>query len=165
MNRLRHALGNFDGKAVSMLAEIRAEFGGRKTFVSELVSLAADDEGAVSDGATWLIKNMLDEGNRLTSSQTEDLINCLDAIATWQAQLHVCQSVRHLDVPARQTEAFADWLDPLLQSDRPFLRAWSMDALQHLASRNPNLRRRADASLDAAQRDPAASVRARARRW
>ncbi len=165
MKRLRDALANFDGKAVSMLSEIRAELGGRKTFIAELVSLAGDDEGAVADGATWLIKNLLEEGKRLTPSQTETLIGRLDAITTWQAQLHVCQSVGHLDVPARRTGAFADWLTPLLHSDRPFLRAWSMDALQHLAARNTKLTERAAAALDAAERDPKASVRARARRW
>ena len=165
MKRLRDALGNFDGKAVSMLSEIRAELGGRKTFVSELVALAADDEAAVSDGATWLIKNLLDDGAQLTPSQTEELIDNLDAITTWQAQLHICQSVQNLDVTARQSGAFADWLTPLLQSERPFLRAWSMDALQNLALQNPELVRRASASLEAARQDSAASVRARARRW
>ena len=165
MKRLRDALTHFDGKAVSILSEIRAGFGSRKTFVSELVALAADGEAAVSDGATWLIKNLLEDGAQLTPSQTEDLIGRLDAITTWQAQLHVCQSAGHLDVPARQTGAFADWLTPLLQSDRPFLRAWSMDALQHLAARNAELVHRAEAALDAAEQDPAASVRARARRW
>ena len=120
MTTLRNALRSFDGKAVSILSEIRAELGGRETFVAELVSLAADYEGTVSDGATWLIKNLLDEGARLTPSQTEDLIGRLDAITTWQAQLHICQAVRHLDVPAQQAGAFADWLTPLLRSDRPF---------------------------------------------
>lgn len=165
MKRLRDALGNFDGKAVSMLSEIRAELGGRKTFVSELVALAADGEATVSDGATWLIKNLLDDGAQLTPSQTEELIDNLDAITTWQAQLHICQSVQNLDVPAQQTGAFADWLTPLLQSERPFLRAWSMDALQNLALQNPELVRHASAALEAARQDSAASVRARARRW
>lgn len=165
MKRLRDALANFDGKAVSMLSEIRAELGGRKTFVAELVSLAGDDEGAIADGATWLIKNLLDEGARLTPSQTADLINRLDAITTWQAQLHICQSAGQLDVQVQQTGAFANWLTPLLRSDRPFLRAWSMDALQHLAARNAKLKRRAAAALDAAEQDSKASVRARARHW
>lgn len=165
MKALRNALENFDGKAVSMLSEIRAQFGGRKTFVAELAALAGDDDAAVSDGATWLIKNLLEEGVRLTKAQTATLLDRLDDITTWQAQLHVCQSVRHLDVPARQSDAFADWLTPLLRSDRPFLRAWSMDALQRLAAGNAELKARAAAALDAAEQDPKASVRARARRW
>ena len=165
MKALREALGNFDGKAVSMLSEIRAEFGGRKAFVAELVDLAADDDPAVSDGATWLIKNQLEEGVRLTATQMKTLLDRLDAITTWQAQLHLCQSVRYLDVPARRSGALADWLEHLLHGDRPFLRAWSMDALQRLAARNAELKKRASAALDAAERDPKASVRARARRW
>ena len=165
MKALRDALGNFDGKAVSMLSEIRARHGGRKDFVSALVSLAADDDAPVSDGATWLIKNLLEDDVRLTASQTEALIDGLDAVTTWQAQLHICQSVQYLEVPSTLAGAFTDWLDPLLRSDRPFLRAWSMDALQQLASHNPTFSGRAAAALDAAREDPAASVRARARRW
>ena len=165
MATLRDALRSFDGKAVSILSEIRAGFDGRETFVAELVSLAGDDEGAVSDGATWLIKNLLDEGASLTPSQTEDLIGRLDAITTWQAQLHICQMVPHLEMPEPLTDACADWLTGLLNSDRPFLRAWSMDALQQCAVRRATLAGRSEAALAAAEQDPAASVRARARSW
>ena len=165
MNTLEAALKSYDGKATGILSEIRASFGGRPAFLAELVRLAAHDDAPVSDGATWLIKNLLEDGVRLTRSQTEDLVGRLKAMSSWQAQLHICQSVRYLEASAPLADACADWLTPLLQSDRPFLRAWSMDALHHLAVRSANLAGRAEAALDAAEQDPAASVRARARRW
>ena len=59
----------------------------------------------------------------------------------------------------------ADWFETLLKNDRPFLRAWSMDALQKLAQQDAELAQRADTALAAAEHDPAASVRVRARRW
>ncbi len=165
MRSLEEALKGFDGKATSMLSEIRAAFGDRAAFPSDLVQLAVHGAPQVSDGATWLIKDLLDDGVRLTRSQTEDLVGHLGAISSWQAQLHICQSVRHLETSAELTDACAAWLTPLLNCDRPFLRAWSMDALQHLASRNKDLDGRATAALGAAAEDPAASVRARARNW
>ena len=165
MSRLEEALARYDGKATGVLAEIGATFGSQETFLSELVGLAAHEEAAISDGATWLIKAQLDDGARLTSSETEALLGHLDAIASWQAQLHICQSVRHLEIPGHLTNACADWLTALLVHSRPFLRAWSMDALQHLAQRDAELVPRAETALAAAEQDPAASVRARARQW
>ncbi len=165
MTSLGDALRRYDGKTTDILAEIRARFGDRPTFLSELVRLAAHEDAAISDGATWLIKASLDDGTRLTSSDTEALLNHLDKITSWQAQLHICQSARHLDVPTRLANSCADWFAALLTRDRPFLRAWSMDALQELAQRNAELADRAETALAAAEQDTAASVRARTRRW
>lgn len=165
MKTLEQALARYDGKATDALAEIRAAFGDQRTFLSELVSLTAHEDALIADGASWLIKAQLDDGARLTSSETEALLSHLDAITSWQAQLHICQSVRHLEVPKHLTKTCADWLAALLISERPFLRAWSMDALQELAQRDAELAARAATTLAAAEQDSAASVRARARRW
>lgn len=165
MNTVEDSLRSFDGKATTILTEIRATFADDDTLLSELIPLMADAETQVSDGATWLIKDLLDDGVRLTPSQTEDVVSHLSAAASWQAQLHLCQSIQHLEIPKHLTTVFADWLMPLLQSDRPFLRAWSMDALQHIASQNTSLAGDAETALNAAEQDPAASVRARARNW
>ena len=165
MKTLEEALGRYDGKATDVLAEIRTTFRSQETFLSELVPLAAHKDAMISDGATWLIKALLDDGDRLTGSETEALLGGLDAITSWQAQLHICQSVRHLVVPTHLASNCADWFEALLTSNRPFLRAWSMDALQELASRDATLGDRAAAALQAAEQDPAASVRACARRW
>ena len=165
MKTLEQALARYDGKATDTLAEICTAFGDRRTFLSELVFLATHQEATVADGATWLIKVQLDDGARLTSAETEALLGHLSAITSWQAQLHICQSVRHFDVPAHLANNCADWFDALLTSDRPFLRAWSMDALQQLAQQNTELAERAAAALRDAEQDPAASVRARARKW
>lgn len=163
MKTLEEALGRYDGKATDVLAEIRATFGSQETLLSELVPLAAHKDAMISDGATWLIKALLGDGGRLTGSETEALLGRLDAITSWQAQLHICQSVGHLAVPTHLARTSADWFEALLKNNRPFLRAWSMDALQELASQDVEMAGRAAAALQAAEQDPAASVRARAR--
>ena len=165
MTELEDALEEFDGKATSLLSEIKARFGDSPAFMDELIRLADCESGHVSAGATWLIKNLLEDGGRLSEQQTQDFLGRLNGVSDWQSQLHVCQSFQYLGMPAELAGACAAWLTPILRSDRPFLRGWSMDALQHLASRAPELGDSAAAALRAAEADPAASVRARARRW
>ncbi len=163
MSALFEALCEFDGKAVSILSEAHARFGARASFLSDLVELASNQTEHVGDGATWLIKNCLENGERLAPEMTEVLFSGLSEIGTWPAQLHLCQSFAYLDIPETSAVNAADWLDGLLQHTRPFLRAWSMDAYQHLAIQHPRFDERADMALVSDERDHAASVKARAR--
>ncbi|MGF1476148.1 MAG: hypothetical protein ACFB6S_11350 [Geminicoccaceae bacterium] len=165
MASLHEILNRFDGKTTAGLVEAKQIFSKSETFLAELVDFAADDQDHIAIGATWRIKASLDDGGRLPAWLIEKLIRRLDAVTSWQAQLHICQSARHLAMPDDVAHRFATWLRALLTSDRPFLRSWSMDALQHLASRHSRLRPVAAAALSAAAGDPAASVRARVRRW
>ena len=165
MTAVEDALKAYNGKRTDTLAEIRAAFSNGQGVLSDLISLVSHEEAPIADGATWLIKDCLEDGIRLTKSQTQDLAGQLCGISSWQAQLHICQAVRHFEMPPHLADSSADWLTGLLKSDRPFLRAWSMDALQHLALRNTTLTGRADAALAAAEQDSSASVRARARGW
>ncbi len=163
MSALFEALCEFDGKAVSILSEAQARLGGSAHFLSDLVDLASSQTEHVGDGATWLIKNCLENGERLTPEETEVLFSSLNVIETWPAQLHICQSFAYLDIPAPAAVGAANWLDGLLRHRRPFLRAWSMNAYQHLAIQHPSLEAPADVALVEAERDEAASVKARAR--
>lgn len=165
MSRLEKLLQRYDGKTIAILSDIRTEMAHREGFLSDLIALAGSDDAHVSDGATWLIKGCLEDGFRLTETEIEMLSGRLPAVSSWPAQLHLCQSFQFIDVPDRHAGACADWLTQFLNSERPFLRAWSMDALQYLAESAPRLKEQARVALELAENDPAASVRARARNW
>ncbi len=161
--KLFDALCVYDGKAVTILSEAQAKYGKEPAFISEVIKLASSPKTNVSEGATWLIKSNIESGTRLSARQTRNLFKGVEHITSWQAQLHVCQIFDYLDVPKDQATTVADWLTPLLQHQRPFLRAWSMNAFQHLAAQHKTFRVQADAALIDAENDKAASVRARAR--
>lgn len=163
MSALFEALCEFDGNAVSILSEAQAKFGASASFLPELVDLASSQTEHIASGATWLIKNCLEKGERLTPATTAVLFANLNEAKTWQAQLHLCQSFAYLEIPAPAAANTADWLDGLLRHKRPFLRAWSMDAYQHLGKQHPRLEERAEVALTHAEQDEAASVKARAR--
>lgn len=163
MKELLEDLREYDGKAITILGEIEARHGKSAAYAADLVGLAAHETAQVSDGATWLLKAYLESGGTLGAAATRRLFDSLDRITPWQAQLHLCQVMDRLDLPAAQAAAVVAWLTPLLQHKRPFLRAWSMNALQHVAAQHPRFAGAAKAALEAAEKDGAASVRARAR--
>ena len=125
---IREAMDTGQPLAMSELEDICAQFGHRDDFADTLILLAADAADPVSSAATWLIKHVLERGKILSPGQTGKLIEHLPAITAWGAQLHVCQSIRFLAIPPNYAAALLGWLRPLRRHDRPFLRAWALDA-------------------------------------
>ncbi len=159
---LRAAIDGYDGRSQSILSEAAARFGTAADYLDALVALAADQDGRVSDGATWMLKAALEDRRKLAAGQVMALVDRLDGLATWQARLHVCQIIGYLDIPIECAARLRDWLAPVLAHDRPFLRAWALDALCRLPDAENHGQR--EALLDRMAEDPAASVRARVRR-
>lgn len=164
MSDLLKALRKFDGKAVTILSEARARFGGDPDFMGELVSYIDSQEPYVADGATWLIKDCLESGLVLKPKEVEALVARLETAPSWQAALHLCQVTEFLKMTPKQAGCFGEWAARFLDHERPFVRAWSMSTLQHVAQQAPDMTARAETALAAAERDTSASVRARARK-
>ncbi len=160
---LRRDLLAFDGRNLTALGEIAARHEGNLGYLDGLVALADGTNGQVSDGATWLVKAYLEAGGELTKPQCGMLISKLETVENWVSKLHLCQVVRYLSPNVQEAEEIVRWLLPLLSHDRPFLRAWSLDALCHVSALNSAYANRAVEALNSAIRDPAASVRARAK--
>lgn len=163
MPELLQALRTFDGKAISMLSEARAQFGDDAHLLGELVTLVDSQEAQVASGATWLIKDCAESGMSMKPKKVTALIARLDSVPSWQAALHLCQTAEFLEMTSDQARSFAAWATQFLDHERPFLRAWSMSALQHAARQAPDLLSPAEKALTAAEKDKSASVRARAR--
>ncbi|HAE28882.1 MULTISPECIES: hypothetical protein [Hyphomonas] len=160
---LKNQLAAFDRKSPSVLTEAAATYGSGETYFDMLADLSADEDDAVSSGATRLIKHHAENGEALAPDQCVTLANHLDRITAWDAQLHICQSARLLPYPDKVTDRLLTFARPLLAHRRPFLRAWSLDLVCHLAERDPGITAEAEKVLALAEEDPAASVRARAR--
>lgn len=160
---LLEILRTFDGKAVSILSEARTQFGDNANFLSELAALIGSDEAYVADGATWLIKDCAENGMVIKPKVIAVIIDRLDAVPSWQAALHLCQAADFFVLTPSQARRFGEWAAGFLDHQRPFLRAWSMSALQHTARRTPDLAGLAETALTNAEQDRSASVRARAR--
>lgn len=164
MSEFLKSLRRFDGKDISTLLEIREHFSGSSDFLGELAALIASQEGSVSDGATWLIKNCAESGLVPGPLEVAEISVRLDDMPTWQAALHLCQMAEFLVLTPDQARRFAEWAAQFLDHERPFLRAWSASALQDAARQAPDLAPLAETALIRAEKDGSASVRARARK-
>ena len=161
---LSKAIAGFDGRASTPLTEAKAALGGRADFHRAAVALADDGDAAVSSGATWLIKHELEAGWAMPAGLARALTARLGGVTDDWAMLHLCQSARLMPLAGTDLGIWRDWLAPLLSHDRPFLRAWSLDALCRLGELESAYQAEADGHLARMASDPAASVRARARR-
>ena len=164
LEELRDHISAFDGRATTILGEAEARYRGRPDYLESLVALAGDETEAVSSGATWLIKAYLEAGGVLGRRETSLLMANLKSITAWDAQLHLCQIAQYLTFSAKDANRFATWLESLLTHKRPFLRAWSVDALCRIALQHERYREKAQDALEAASKDEAASVAARIRK-
>ncbi len=163
LDRLRARLADYDGRSVTILGETEAQLSNEDGYLDALIALCSAREEHMAAGATWLIKSALEAKRELTPKQVETLIMRLPSVCGWAAQLHLCQSIGLLDIPAEQAGDIAAWIKPLLAHDRPFVRAWALDALSHVAARDDGLAPSFEDALGKAHDDEAASVRARAR--
>ncbi|MEM8725918.1 MAG: hypothetical protein AAGE86_10395 [Pseudomonadota bacterium] len=162
-DRLRARLAQYDGRATTVLGEAETELGGENGYADALIGLAAEPDGHIADGATWLLKAALESGTPMTSGQADALFGTLPQISSWAAQLHVCQSVRFLPISIESARLLSEWVEPLSIHERPFLRAWALDILARISEGHPAYEALYRKTLEAAEGDPAASVRARAR--
>lgn len=161
---LRDALLAFDGKAVSCLSEASAKFKAAPDYLSQLVALAGVREAEIAAGATWMLKDHLEHGGSLPRDLVAPVLQTLTSMPSWSAILHILQSVRYLDLRDVNDPAIFEAIVGFTRHERPFLRAWAVDALCHWSTVHPNVQRQAEYALKRAGNDPAASVRARARK-
>lgn len=125
---LRQELSAYDGRNPTILSELSMRYRAHTGFQSDLVTLASDEVPTISEGATWMLKAELEEGYVLPPQDIDRLASRLSEVTAWQAKLHICQSMRYLLVPKKSKQVIEDWLKTMFDAQKPFLRAWSIDA-------------------------------------
>ena len=157
-------LSRFDGKSLVELKSIKAARDSSSELLADLVEITGDDDKNMQIGATWLLRAYLEEGARLSAEQIGRLVLRLPTLHDGFSRLHICQSMRQIEVSARHAEAFAVFFRECLLSKNTFLRAWAPDGFCRLAARHPRYDAEVRVLIEKALADPAASVRARARK-
>ena len=166
---LRVQLEPYDGKHTDVLESLAERLGADSGGVApdvwdEAIALVADPESRMAGGATWLIRRWIDGGQRPPASTLTALSQRLHEVTDGWARLHLVQALPSLAIPQALVPPWLELCRAGAAAEAPFLRAWSVNALVHLASIDPALTAEARAALETALADPKASVRARARK-
>lgn len=161
---LRLALREFDGNAVSLLSETAAKLSGKDDFIPACLDLIGDDEPLIQRGASWIWLDHVRARGTIPADELSALTPQLNNITDWAAALHLLQALDFYDGSDIDLARYAEFISAYLKHKRPFLRAWSVSALCRLAAFHDGLRPEAEAALQSARSDPAASVRARTRK-
>lgn len=161
MVNFRHEIEAWDGKTVAALEAIFAREGNDPGFVDALVDYA--QQPILQKGATWLIKKRAESGARFTPQQIDAIYALLSGLETWEAKLHILQSMPALPIDANQKDAVEMFLRECLRGKNKFVRAWAYSGFYELAQQYPAYREEASVLFDRALHEEAASVKARVR--
>ena len=159
-------LRSYDGKRVApfrKVADAVRELDAPASALPRLLDLAARDEPALQEGATWVIKHLAERGDPPTGRWAARTIDLIDAVAAPDATLHLLQTLPHMETPAEQAESLRRTLLGLIESRRVFIRAWAYNGLGILAARNPALLDEVERLFERADRTESPAVRVRIR--
>lgn len=156
-------LERYDGADTTPLNAAFASFGSDDGFIADLIALCQSENATVVEGASWLLKHALERKAVVAPPLVNRVIGALPDLPTWQVKLHFAQSLPYLDIPDTKAKKVFEWTKGLADHPRPFLRAWGLNALVHLAEQHPAYAASAAEARAQAEGDKAASVRARAR--
>ncbi|MHC4377434.1 MAG: hypothetical protein ACYS26_12610 [Planctomycetota bacterium] len=113
--------------------------------------------------SSWMLKRALEEELPLEGRLRGRLARGADADWPWEARLHVLQCVHRLPWTRAQGAALLPFAESGCEDAAPFVRAWGANAVAHLQLCVLGDQQAALASLERAEQDPQAAVRARAR--
>lgn len=158
-----NALHDFTGSEISLLSEARVRLHKEDAFIAATASLLTEEDDLLQRAGGWLLLETVRAGEHSAGTVLSLIAKDVMQLSDWQAVLTILQMFDELDVPVTGADDLAGFATGYLTHKRPFLRAWSMNALCRLSHHHPHLLPAARTAHNAAISDSAASVRARAR--
>ena len=137
---LAGALSEYDGKRVEPLERfLRDNPAPDSSLLDELVELTLSSEPLTSNGASWLLRTLVEGGTALGPEGTRRLVDEAPGVDDSWTRLHLCHVFPRLDLQESQVRALGPLLEGWSRGPRPFLRAWATNALHDLSHRDPGL--------------------------
>ena len=154
-------LSAWDGKSAADILSLYHQHAASPSFINDLLSACSKPH--LQSGATWLLKHHLEQGVSLDADIIEQLYAQLPLFESWQAKLHILQSIPFMPIPATQKNQVEAFLRSCLIDTNKFVRAWAYNGFHELSLQHPEYREESRQFLDMALRDEAPSVKARVR--
>lgn len=164
---LANDIASWDAKDASHIKRVYASHYEHPEFHESLIGLFASPEH--QDGATWLYKHAIDEGDLVPESIDPNSIKAvcaaLDVLKSWPAQLHALQILTVVPIPESCTDSTESFARACMSSKKTFVRAWSYSALYAATRSDPEKHAKTVKLLESTLKDNSApaSVKARIR--
>lgn len=164
---LANDIASWDTKDATHIKRVYASHYEHPRFHESLLALFPSPEH--QDGATWLFKHAIDEGDLVPESIDPNSIDAmcaaLDELGTWPAQLHALQILTVVPIPKSCTDPVESFARACMSSKKTFVRAWSYSALCAATRSDPIKHAKTIKLLEATLNDDdaPASVKARIR--
>ncbi len=134
-----------------------------RSFVNQLVLLNAPAEPKLQIKATALLKRLAESGTKFTTQQLVAIFDSLAEVRHWEAKLHLCQLLPHVEIPKGSGTKIVWFFERCLSAENKFLRAWAYNGFYELAKHHPEYYDYAIEQLGRAQKEKSAAVKARLR--
>lgn len=131
--------------------------------VAQLLAFAEHEDTTVQVGSTWILKRWLEERVPQVEKSAANLVQLLKNATHWEVRLQLLQMLASLRVPARSLSRLKKLLPILLVDDNKLVRAWALSVLAEIADQSEPMRQDVISTIQDAENDDAASVRARVR--
>lgn len=160
-------IASWDAKDATHIKRVYARHSEQPEFHESLIALFPSPEH--QDGATWLYKHAIDEGDlrpeAIDPKHIEAVCAALDDLQTWPAQLHALQILTVVPIPESCTEPIESFARSCMGSKKTFVRAWSYSALFAATRSDPKKHAKTIKLLESTLSDDEApaSVKARIR--
>ena len=133
------------------------------SLVTELASLASDEDWLVAQRAVDLLEKLAHEHRDWIEPYKEIFIGPLAGSDKWEIRLQIVRALPLFDWTPAQARRVRQILLENVEFPQTFVRAWALDGLATFAERTPALRPIVRKHLRAFERSPSKALQARAR--
>lgn len=158
---LEQEIASWNKKSADDILEIYGRHASSPSFIPDLIPLIAQE--ATQSGATWLLKQYFEDGNRLAQADINTVYQSLPQLEEWEAKLHILQSIPYMPIPASEAARVHSFLHQCVTDTKKFVRAWAYNGFDELATQHQEFAAETEQLLESALQDEATSVKARVR--
>jgi hypothetical protein len=160
---IRSLLTGGDRRGIAKSDQARRSIEQDPSLVTELASLAADDDWLVAQRAVDLLEKLAHDHRDWVAPHKQIFIGPLADSDKWEIRLQIVRALPLFDWTPAQARRVRQILLDNVEFPQTFVRAWALDGLATLAERTASLRPIVRKHLRAFERSPSKALQARAR--
>ncbi len=162
-NDLTKKLSQWDKKHTDHLKEIYQNYQGNSDFLDTIIDLYTDC-GDLEHSTTWIIKHYVDNGKKLSLTQTDKILSKISRLDFWESKLHILQITPQIDLTLKNAELIEPSVNSMMKSDKKFVKAAAYEAYYEIVKLIPELKNEFTILCEHALETESASIKSKVKR-